>query len=97
MSSFILRQCADDGETTNIIFDSNYTIVWRHIDDSGKFPLACKSFSWTPKEIPDSCFAMIQSPNELWPLYNDFHYYMMTESGKTFERITCPPAFKKKC
>ena len=72
--------------TSNHIIGEGYQLVkkgQKHFDDY------CKRAGLSPKS-KEVCFGIIHSSGlGYWGLYEGNEYYVMTESGKTFERLTC--------
>lgn len=83
---FILRQINKQGREFNLSLGENYSIIRSKDEEDFKQVLG--------KEQPEHThiFAVVQFCNSKGnesscPLYDSFDYYVMTETGKTFQAI----------
>lgn len=84
---FILRQIFKDGTPSNRCIGDNYTVIHRE-GNKEKFNESLGLVKSHPDQ--EKIYAFLEYGNgvELWPLYEYFSYYIMTESGKTFDNIS---------
>lgn len=78
-----------DGQKHNKDIGDHYVLVDYH---SEKFKeTSVIRFGDVP--IPENCYAFIiyDKGSEIIPLWKNFHYYIMTGGGQTFENLTFKP------
>lgn len=81
---FILRQITKDGQISNMILGDRYSLI-RKESNPENFIDSIGLADTHPDQ--EKIFALLTNEDMLYPLYQDFYYYVMTESGKTFETI----------
>lgn len=86
---FILRQIDKNGNVFNQSLGEHYSVVTRK--QSERFADLMGTGFDSP-EI-ENCYGLVVYCNnsdfqQTWPLYKDYWYYIMTETGKTFDNIT---------
>lgn len=80
---FILRMIDENRMTRNYELSDNYSVVSKIYN-----PKEFQDFCDMHQVMPEFCDGIISDENgKFFPLDKDTHYYVMTESGKTFERL----------
>ena len=86
---FILRQIFKGGQTQNTCLGERYEVTDRR-NDQDRFDQLLKNTVSHPDT--ERVFAILSYDKgdriETYPLYEGFYYYIMTESGKTFDNLT---------
>lgn len=84
---YTLRQINKKGVQANTNLGDHYHVVHRGQEDFERSNYVQKN-----KELLEKCFAIViyakGDYQEVWPLYEDFSYYIMTDTGKTFDNLT---------
>ena len=85
---YTLRTWRSNSEETNQWIGDNFRIVVRENNEE-KFIAEWEFHTKTnnPFMIHDEVVAMIYSEQDEMPIVSNTHYYIMTESGKTFKHI----------
>lgn len=81
---FILRQITEDGQISNMTLGDRYSLI-RKESNPERFSDSIGLADTHPDQ--EKIFALLSNEDILYPLYQGFHYYVMTERGKTFEAI----------
>ena|SRR3990167_8219134 len=95
---FILRRITSEHRTLNTIIGENYSVVYNGSKDDQQefdamfkrmFVIDVKSNNYI-REMKEEVYAFIisDSGSRCEPMYKKSYYYVMTESGKTFENIS---------
>ena len=80
---FILRMIDENRMTCNYELSDNYSVVSKIYN-----PKEFQDFCDMHQVMPEFCDGIISDENgKFFPLHKDTHYYVMTENGKTFERL----------
>jgi hypothetical protein len=80
---FILRMIDENRMTRNYELSDNYSVVSKLSN-----PKEFQDFCDMHNVLPEAYDGIISDENgKFFPLDKNTHYYVMTESGKTFERI----------
>ena len=80
---FILRMIDENRMTCNYELSDNYSVVSKHYN-----PKEFQDFCDMHNVLPEAYDGIISDENgKFFPLHKDTHYYVMTENGKTFERL----------
>ena len=67
----------------NYELSDNYSVVSKHLN-----PKDFQNFCDMHNVLPEAYDGIISDENgKFFPLDKNIHYYVMTESGKTFERL----------
>lgn len=86
---FILRQIFKDGQTQNTCLGERYEVTDRR-NDEGRFRQLLGRTVTHPDQ--EKVFAILSYDKgdkiETYPLYEGFSYYIMTESGRTFDNLS---------
>lgn len=81
---FILREIDEDYSQRNYWVGNNYTVAIKDLHPK-LFKTICETIGTSTDAIEG---IVATEDGEWWPLHsNGYHYYIMTESGKTFEKI----------
>lgn len=83
---FILRRILKDGVEINTSLGEDYVLV-RRVENKDEFERTVKL--WSESDTED-VYALItyDDGKKIMPLYDGGNYYIMTESGKTFDNVT---------
>ena len=87
---FTLRKIEDQNNCLNTYLGKKYQ-VYRKRDENYEtsFDFHFKNlFSKPEQNDSSSVFAILETEEELIPLYKHFKYYIVTEKGKTFENLS---------
>lgn len=84
---YTLRQITPDGIHRNQCLGSHYSVIYRQWHGE-KFTELLGKTDTHPDQHKVFAIVLFQNGSDEYPLYSGFHYYIMTESGKTFERIS---------
>ena len=80
---FILRMIDENRIARNYELSDNYSVVSKLLHPK-EFEDSCDMFQVTP----EGCDGIVcDEDGKFYVLHKDTHYYIMTESGKTFERL----------
>lgn len=80
---FILRMVDENRISKNYELSDNYSVVSK-LYNHKEFEDFCDMH----QVMPDGCDGIISDEDgKFYVLHKDTHYYVMTESGKTFERL----------
>lgn len=80
---FILRMIDENRTARNYELSDNYSVVSKLYN-----PKEFEDFCDMHQVMPEFCDGIISDENgKFFTLEKDTHYYVMTESGKTFERL----------
>lgn len=80
---FILRMIGKDLIAKNYELSDNYSVISKHYNTEDYL-----NFCQEKQVISNLFDGIITDENgKFFPLDKDTHYYVMTESGKTFERL----------
>lgn len=83
---FILRTTwPQKGNTSNEVLNDYYEIVYRDSEDFDSYKDSVWPHGVTDESV-DMCFGFIIC-GKVIPLYKNVDYYVMTDNGKTFEKI----------
>lgn len=95
---FVLRTISNGGSESNIAIGNEYTVIYRETNNIVFSQSYCSYFDIDvvlelepASNKPEAqCFAFVvyQDGSKIWPLYCNDHYYMMTETGSTFNNLT---------
>lgn len=82
---YTLRQINSSGLESNLCLGNHYSVIHKE-----RNPKEFKEALQLNRDYEESkVFAFVQYDGDidLWPLYSGFSYYIMTDSGKTFDCI----------
>jgi len=86
---FILRRITSESNEINEIIGSTYHLILRERQPK-EFKEALKEFSYPDDN--EFMYGVIlyweNNSHRIMPLYKKSHYFIMTESGKTFSNLT---------
>lgn len=80
---FILRMVDENRISRNYELSDNYSVVSKLLN-----PKEFEDFCDMHRVMPEGCDGIVfDEDGKFYVLHKDTHYYVMTESGKTFERL----------
>jgi len=86
---FTLRTVFDDKKERNNYLGNDFE-TFRKTSNDDEFNYYFKELFPNPeKNDLEQVFAIIYNGNKLIPLYKHINYYIVTENGKTFSKISC--------
>jgi hypothetical protein len=86
---FVLRRITSESLEINTCLDIEYVLILKE-KNKEEFKRVAKSLEWDNEETTKDVYGFVtfDSENNVMPLYQNSHYFIMGSDGKTFANIT---------